>query len=184
MNTIIEQKKAMRKAMLAARNNLNPSQTQEYSNWICTQLEILIINSNSKSVHAYIPIANEIDISPLLNKLLDLNITVICPKTLPKRKLENRILLSLNQLETGIMGTKHPLQNDIYNGPIDFIIIPGLAFDKQKFRLGYGGGYYDNFLINHPKAQKVGIFFPFQQVDIVPTEPHDIHLDTILVKEF
>lgn len=184
MNTIIEEKKAMRKSMLHARNSLNSLLEQKYSNWICAQLEILIINSNSKSVHAYIPISNEIDISPLLQKLLDSNITVICPKTLPKRKLENRILHSLNQLETGIMGTKHPLQADIYQELIDFIIIPGLAFDKKKFRLGYGGGYYDNFLINHPKAQKVGIFFPFQQVDIVPTEPHDIHLDTILVKEF
>ena len=182
--TIKEDKKALRKVMLEKRKDFNPSQAKEYSSWICLELEKLIVNRNCRFVHAYIPIANEIDISPLLDKLISLNITVICPKTLPKRKLENRILYSLDELETGIMGTRHPMHTDVYDGEMDFIIVPGLAFDKEQYRLGYGGGYYDNFLINYPNAYKVGIFFPFQEIDAVPMEPHDVRLDEILIKEF
>jgi 5-formyltetrahydrofolate cyclo-ligase len=156
----------------------------EYDNWICNELEKAIIRRNCRSVHSYIPIANEIDVSPLLTKLLHLNITVVCPKTLPKRQLENRVLHSLDDQEVGIMGTKHPAKPDIYEGKIDLVIVPGLAFDAGKFRLGYGGAYYDTFLANHPATYKLGIFYPFQQVDVVPVESHDVQLDEILFKEF
>ena len=72
---------------------------------------------------------------------------------------------------------------DRFNGRYDLIIVPGLAFDNRNYRVGYGGGYYDNFLVMQPESFKVGIFYPFQKVDVVPVEPHDICLDTILVKE-
>jgi 5-formyltetrahydrofolate cyclo-ligase len=182
--TTIEQKKALRKAMLEKRRGVDTIIKKEYDNWICLELENLIVKRNCKIVHAYIPFSTEIDISPLLKKLLELKVTVICPKTLPKRKLENRVLYSLEDVEVGIMGTKHPLQTDVYEGPLDFIIVPGLAFDKAKYRVGYGGGYYDNFLVSQSDSYKVGVFYSFQQFDVVPVESHDISLDAILVKEF
>jgi 5-formyltetrahydrofolate cyclo-ligase len=103
---------------------------------------------------------------------------------LPARTLENRILTSLQDLETGIKGTQHPALPNIYNGNYDLIIVPGLAFDAQRYRLGYGGGYYDNFLVAQPKAFKVGIFYPFQQVAAVPKEAHDVCLDSIINRDF
>jgi 5,10-methenyltetrahydrofolate synthetase len=65
----------------------------------------------------------------------------------------------------------------------DFVVVPGLAFDRNRYRLGYGGGYYDNFLMTQPKAQKVGIFYPFQEVVQVPKEAHDVQLDEMVVGE-
>ena len=62
------------------------------------------------------------------------------------------------------------------------IIVPGLAFDAQNYRLGYGGGYYDNFIVNHAQAKKIGIFYPFQKVEKVPVEAHDFPLDKILAQ--
>ena len=123
----------------------------------------------------------EIDISPLLERLLAKGIRIITPKTLPKRKLENRVLTSLKDIEKGVFGTTHPAKANIYDGPFDLVIIPGLAFDNDLFRLGYGGGYYDNFLDSHPESFKLGIFYPFQEIHKVPTEPHDIKLDKILI---
>jgi 5-formyltetrahydrofolate cyclo-ligase len=182
--TITEQKKALRSSMLQRRGKIDPVAKQDYDQWICNKLEKIIREQNFKSVHAYIPMANEIDIRPLIEQLLLSGVTVICPKTLPKRKLENRILHSLDEVEIGIMGTKHPMQPEPYEGKPDLIIVPGLAFDDQKYRLGYGGGYYDNFLVNYPDSYKVGIFYPSQEIDIVPIEAHDIALDTVLVKAF
>jgi 5-formyltetrahydrofolate cyclo-ligase len=126
----------------------------------------------------------EIDIAPLLQGLLHKQITVVCPKALSARVLENRILNSLDNLETGIKGTQHPALPQVYEGPYDLIIVPGLAFDHQKYRLGYGGGYYDGFLTTQPQAHKVGIFYPFQQADEVPREAHDVCLDEILLGRF
>ena len=92
--------------------------------------------------------------------------------------------MSLTKLEMGIMQTLHPKEPLIYEGKYDLVIVPGLAFDKANYRLGYGGGYYDNFLIDHPEAHKVGIFYPFQMIDSVPKEPHDVCLDLIVSKEY
>ncbi len=182
--SIEEQKKHLRKEMFGKRNGIDPLFKQEYDQWVCQALEKRIMNCGCKVVHSYIPFLTEINVRPLLEKLLQSGIKVVCPKTLPKRKLENRVLVSFEELEVGIMGTQHPAEAILYEGKYDLIIVPGLAFDSHRYRLGYGGGYYDNFLVTQPEALKVGIFYPFQQVDQVPTEPHDVCLDELLVKGF
>ena len=66
---------------------------------------------------------------------------------------------------------------------IDVAVIPGSVFDINGGRLGYGGGYYDRFLLNHaPQARRIGLAFELQVVDQVPIMPHDQPLD-ILVTE-
>lgn len=182
MITIDNQKKALRKEMLIKRAKLDVKTKSAYDLWICEKLYQLITAKNCKVVHAYLPMGKEIDIKPLIEKLLTNNITVVVPKTLPKRKLENRILTSLDAIENGVFGTQHPSNPTEYKGTYDLIIVPGLAFDENNYRLGYGGGYYDNFLINHPDAYKIGIFYPIQKIDNVPTEPHDYKLHEILYK--
>lgn len=182
--SIAEQKKLLRVEMFAKRNSLNSGVKSAYDTWICGELKKQIRSHGCNTVHAYIPMGSEIDILPLLEHLLQDGMTVVCPKTLPKRKLENRILTSLNELETGIMGTQHPLEANLYEGRYDCIIVPGLAVDSQHYRLGYGGGYYDTFLSGQPNAFTIGIYYPFQQVQTVPTEPHDLPLRSVLLKPF
>lgn len=166
--------------MFGERKTIDRDRKKRFDEWINLSLSEMIAERNCKVVHVYIPMLNEIDIRPLIQQMLDEQIKVVAPKTLPKRKLENRILSSLEKLETGIMGTQHPADPAIYEGPIDLIVVPGMAFDAQRYRLGYGGGYYDNFIVTRPEAFKVGIFYPFQEVEQVPVESHDIQLDRIL----
>lgn len=165
--------------MLNQRLGLAAITKTKLDEYVCQKLKTLILEKNHQNIHAYIPMKGEINIVPLLQWLLENHYNVATPKTLPKRKLENRKLVSLKNLEFGIMKTQHPVEPIIYHNPFDLIIVPGLAFDEQKYRLGYGGGYYDNFLITQPQAQKVGIFYPFQKVSKVPIEEHDIKLDII-----
>jgi len=179
--TITEQKQALRNFMLKSRLNYSSAEKKIYDDSICLLLEKKIESKKAKIVHAYIPMGAEIDIKPLLERLIEKGITVITPKTLPKPTMENRVFTSFDDLEKGVFGTSHPANPVEYKGDFDFIIIPGLAFDKNKYRLGYGGGYYDTFLSQHPKAFKQGIFYPFQEVHEVPTEGHDVQLDEILV---
>ena len=179
--SIIEIKKSLRKEMLRKRNDLAPAIKAAYDQKICENLASVVQKIHAKTVHAYIPMAGEIDIRPLLHYLLENDIQVVCPKTLPKRQLENRVLTSLDDLETGIMGTLHPKEPLVYKGSFDLIVVPGLAYDQEKYRLGYGGGYYDGFLGLHPKSLKVGIFYKFQQVDQVPREAHDLRLDELII---
>ena len=183
MNPIVVEKLELRKEMHKKRARNKREYKKAYDVWICSQLEEMILSRNAKVVHAYLPMGKEIDIRPLLQNLLVKNIQIITPKTLPKRQLQNLILHSLEEVENGVFGTTHPANSLEYKGEYDFVIVPGLAFDSNNFRLGYGGGYYDTFLAQHPKAYKAGVFYPFQKVAAVPKEAHDICLDTILVQQ-
>ncbi len=65
-------------------------------------------------------------------------------------------------------------------GDIELALIPGMAFDHDGHRLGRGRGYYDRLLPRLPHAYKLGICFPFQLLNAVPCEPHDIAMDAVL----
>ncbi|GLR15875.1 5-formyltetrahydrofolate cyclo-ligase [Portibacter lacus] len=182
-NEITAQKSALRKIILKERDSLDASYKNEYDQWICDELYKLIKAKQFRVIHTYLPIRSEIDILPLIEKLIDENYTIISPKTLAARKLEHFILSDVEKLETGLFGTLYPHGNTYFEEETyDLIIIPGVAFGEQRYRLGYGGGYYDNFLEDHPLAYKVGLCYPFQVVKDLPKEEHDAKLDFLLYR--
>lgn len=98
--------------------------------------------------------------------------------------LEVRIYTSPADLATGAYGIEEPtgaLFTDY--AAIDFIVVPGVAFDRSGNRLGRGKGYYDRLLPRIPSAYKAGICFPFQIVEEVPAEPFDICMDEIITQQ-
>lgn len=177
---IIAQKKQLRKTNLDKRDALSRKVRQELSSSICKQLWDMIIRYNSRVIHSYLPMGSEVNVAPLLQTALENGIKVVVPKTLKKRQMQNLILQDLNDMEQGIFNTYHPRNAKEYNGNYDLIIVAGLAFDRRGFRVGYGGGYYDTFLATQTEAFKAGVCYPFQMIDQVPTEEHDIMLDCIL----
>ncbi|WP_049789113.1 5-formyltetrahydrofolate cyclo-ligase [Flagellimonas ruestringensis] len=174
-------KKKIRKQMLRQRSLLSPAAKAIYDQNVCEALWHLMEQKRCQTVHTYLPMGSEINIFPFIKQCLAHQKTVICPQTLPKRRFINLILTSLQDLEPGVFGTKHPAGKSIFEGTYDMIVVPGLACDGDRCRLGYGGGYYDTFVADCPKAHKVGVFYPFQQIDKIPLEPHDMQLNDLLV---
>ena len=82
---------------------------------------------------------------------------------------------------SGIYGIAEPT-GEIFTdyAAIEFIVVPGVAFDAKGNRLGRGKGYYDRLLPRIPSAYKAGICFPFQLVEEVPAESFDIRMDIII----
>ena len=177
---IKEEKKAIRSKMLEKRNAMPRQERNAHSEKICNQLWEIILKNKVQVIHSYLTMGSEINVLPLLQKALDNSLTVVVPKTLKKRQMQNLILHDLKNMEPGIFGTYHPKDTEEYSGEYDLIIVAGLAFDQRGYRVGYGGGYYDTFLAGQANAQKVGVFYPFQLMDQVPVEPHDIKLDKVL----
>ncbi len=175
----MQEKKDLRLQMLSQRNGIEQKVKEELDGIICKKVASFISQTTNsiKVVHTFIPMEKEINLFPLLTDLLDRGIKVVCPKALPKRKMENLVLTSLCELETGMYGTQYPASNEVYTGKMDLIIVPGLAFDTNYYRLGYGAGYYDSFLSTQVDAFKLGICYPFQIIDKVPTEQHDMQLN-------
>jgi 5-formyltetrahydrofolate cyclo-ligase len=180
----MQAKKDLRTTIQTQRNAIPITQKVAYDTQIRESLWELIQEKNCKKVHLFLPMGAEINLYPLIHRLLDAEIKVYTPKTLKKRKLEHLQLHALKDLEDGPWGTRHPKNSKAYEGAFDLIIVPGLAFDLNHNRLGYGGGYYDNFLKNHQQAHKVAIAYPFQIVAKVPVETHDTKVDRIVCHSF
>jgi len=86
---------------------------------------------------------------------------------------------SENKMKQGNAGIWEPEPADNYMGSIDLVIVPGIAFDRRKNRLGRGKGYYDRFLLNS-KAIRWGVGFDFQLFNSVPCSSNDIPMDKII----
>lgn len=176
----MDEKNTLRKKMVGWRAQLASVEKKEWDQAICQRIYQLIKDREAKVIHTFLPMNDEIDIFPLIQELLSQSLTVITPEALTRRRLKNWVLMDLGQLQDGVYGTQFPANSKEYTGDYDLIIVPGLAFDKEGYRLGYGAGYYDTFLAKHPEAFTVGVAYPFQMIEEVPREAHDIGLDLVI----
>ncbi len=125
---------------------------------------------------AFWPMGSEIDIRPLLHELAARG-AVALPVTPPRgQALSFRQWLPGVALTPGRFGTLEPA-GDLITPHV--LLVPLLAWDRTGRRLGYGGGYYDRTIASLAPIRTIGCAFAAQEVDIVPTGPHDAVLDAI-----
>ncbi len=130
-------------------------------------------------VAGFWPMGHEIDIRPLMRALTSRGHRLCLPRT-PKRglPLDFRAFAFGDVLAKGPVGTQQPPEDAPPLVP-DWLIVPLLAFDRAGRRLGYGGGYYDRTLAALPGAGTLGVAFACQEMDVVPSGPHDAPLDAV-----
>lgn len=117
----------------------------------------------------YLSYSSEAGTDMLVEKLQEQGVEVLCPRVEGKEM----VAVALGEdCALSKWGIREPV-GKAYTGEIDLILLPLLAVDRQGNRLGYGGGYYDKFLQNHPKAVTVAYCYDFQIVQSVPTESTD-----------
>ena len=136
--------------------------------------------STYRTVMAYWPLDDEVDIRPLTERLVAEGHTVLLPKVIDGERMELRRYTSQADLTAGAFHIMEPTGEPFTDyGQIDVALVPGMAFDAAGHRLGRGRGYYDRFLAAHPSIYKIGVCFPFQRVAEVPAEPHDIGVNEL-----
>ena len=105
----------------------------------------------------------------------------------PKVYEEEMKFLWLEDLEAvapGAYGIPEPIADGpVADDPAALVLMPGLAFDRQGGRMGYGGGFYDKYLSQHPGHPTIALCYGFQLLDHVEMEPHDIPVDAVLWSE-
>ena len=135
-------------------------------------------------VAAYWPIRDELDVKPVLTRLMDDGQPVCLPVVLGDGlPLELRLWAEGAPLYPSGFGTLAPDELAPVVEP-DVILMPLLGFDKHGTRLGYGGGYYDRTLMTlSKKPTLVGFAFSRQEFDTIPREPHDVPLDAVVTEK-
>lgn len=130
----------------------------------------------------YYPLGNETDTSYILKKALSDKKTVLYPITdINTNEITPIIVNSETRFEKGVYSVFEPTEKTVYNGEIDVILVPGIAFDKRGFRVGFGKGCYDRFL-KMTDTVKIGFCYDFQIDDEIDNDSFDIKMD-ILVSE-
>lgn len=192
--SIEQQKKSLRREIEQRRTELSAVERFYRSQLICKRaMEQILLPMRLKRdsvLLAYMPFRTEADITPLIEWGWKQGFDVALPKTSPDRQLSLRLVRGYEELESGMLGIREPVPSTpvLTNwSRIDLMIVPGLAFDRNCGRLGYGGGYYDRFLAelqlqSEGEPLKLALAFELQLVEEVPMEPHDYRVDRVLTE--
>ena len=133
---------------------------------------------SAKTVFLYNSLPDEVSTHDLIKQLHNEGMTILLPVVISDTEMELRLYRNPNSFETSSYGILEPIGEAFTDfSSIEFALIPGMAFDKERNRLGRGKGYYDRFLPLLTNAYKVGICFPFQFLPNIPTEETDIKVD-------
>lgn len=181
----MEEKSRIRKETLAKRKRLGSKLTLTNNRNITESLQNLSVWSTRQSVHVYLPIEgkNEIDTWPIVEWLLE-NGQEVWASHLPEDESQDGFCQISKDTKYGKdrFGAPLPLGQVAKEVNPTVIIVTCLAADKSGNRLGYGSGWYDKFLANHPKATKIGLIYNQFLLDEIPHEPHDIKLDLTITE--
>lgn len=134
---------------------------------------------SAKSIYGYLPFNQEVDTYMLLSQALADGKRVALPKTYGD---EMRFIWAtdLDAVQKAAFGCPEPAADSpVADDPYALVLLPGLAFDLQGNRMGYGGGFYDRFLAKeaHPT---VALCYSFQLLPVIAAEPHDVRANCII----
>lgn len=136
---------------------------------------------NAKAIYTYMEYNQEVITHPIMTRAWELGKRVAVPKVFNKI-MDFYYIESFDDVIPGYMGILEPIEYIRAEEPEALVIMPGLAFDLNFNRIGYGGGFYDGFFATHPDTNctKMGLCYDFQIVSKIEAEPHDFKADIIV----
>lgn len=143
-----------------------------------------IINSdlykNAQTIFVYLSMNDEIDTRKFIKKALEDGKKIYVPKIRKKMIMDAVLLSSINDIVLGDFYIETTKNEEVLDSP-DLSLVPGLCFDDNKYRIGFGGGYYDYYIANH-KSTYLGLFYSQCRIDEIPIESFDQKLDYIVTE--
>ena len=135
---------------------------------------------NAKTIYGYLPYNQEVRTVPMLEQALKDGKRVAVPKCYGD-EMKFIFMDDLSKVEKGYANIPEPIADEpIADDTTALVLMPGLAFDKEGHRIGYGGGFYDKFLEAEPNHPTLALCYAFQMLPHLETEAHDIPVDYVL----
>lgn len=180
---ISDQKEKLRQEITTRLRQMTPAERHAQGRSISRRLLPLI--PTGSQVCAYFPLKTEADIRPLILTLLKRSDTVFLPR-FKNMKITFGQIKNLTDLVSGELSIPEPALNVAAPDPekLDYVIVPGRAFDRRGNRLGRGAGGYDHWIKKqrsiNPKIKFIGVCYECQLVNELPTEEHDQKMDMVI----
>ena len=175
-------KDEIRKQILEKRSSLSLEKVNKKSELIIENLAPYL--KNAQNIMIFMDMKNEVRITKLIELYPEKNFFI--SKIVNSKNREMKInKYNENELVLHKFGYYESSSDDFYDEKIlDIVIVPALAFDSSKNRIGFGGGYYDTFLNKVREKNKntlfIGVCYDFQMIEEVPIEGHDVTLDFVI----
>lgn len=177
---IIMVKQKLRLAMKQKLDFLSESRIQKSSTVVFQKLVNQTIVQQAKAVFVYLSFGFEIGTSQFITWCWQKNKIVLAPR-IRNKKMQAIKINSWQNLAKGRFGILEPhLKLPVWRKKIDLTIVPGLAFTKDCWRLGRGGGFYDKFLAEH-RCYSIGLAHAEQILNKLPVNKTDIKLNAVLI---
>ena len=182
LRRLLPQGKAeQRKAALAARRALSKEQRREASTAICAALLELPELRAAGTILSYSALGDEADLAALTEQL---GARIALPRCLDRQTMEARI--PTGPCKRGPYGIREPdpaASELVAPEEIDLVLVPCVAFDKNRNRLGHGAGYYDRYLPLCTRAKCIAVAFEAQRLPRVVTDAHDRRMDAVVTEK-
>lgn len=134
----------------------------------------------AKTIYGYLPYNQEVRTVPMLERALQDGKRIAVPKVYGD-EMKFIYITDFAQIEKGYAGIPEPVADEpVADDPTALVLMPGLAFDKEGRRIGYGGGFYDKFLAAEPDHPTIALCYDFQMLPKLETEEFDIPVDCVL----
>ncbi len=187
MNSIKREKDELRETYLAHRAQMDEEVKKHRDESICKYAAGLVSFKYAEFVLLYAETANEIEVTPLANLAWENGKKVAfprCDKT--THTMKYHIVSSLEELTVDSYGIREPSPDAPVYDPTEekgsaVCFVPGLLYDKQGFRLGYGKGFYDRYLSDF-SGSKIGVIYSDYIVPTVPRGRYDVSCDILLTE--
>jgi len=177
-------KKQLRGELMKREAELAPDYVAESNAGITENLLALPEFQAAKAIMFFYSIWNEPDTVQLMERAYALGKTVALPETLKGGIMVARVVKSLNELVPAVFNIPAPTPDmpELLPKELDFILVPSVAYDREGYRLGHGGGYYDRFL-TRTKAFKCGIAREKMLIETAPRSKHDVAVDCLVTEK-
>ncbi|GAK03386.1 5-formyltetrahydrofolate cyclo-ligase [Geomicrobium sp. JCM 19037] len=179
-----QQKKDIRKHITAQLSQLSQNDKEKRAEPLIEQLLMDPFIKEASTVGITLSTAQEIPTQPVIEKLWEAGKHVLIPYAHRNRVLTFHQYTKHTKLMRSTYGILEPDPHDSKDESerLDVVIVPGIAFDCDGFRLGYGGGYYDAFL-SRTNVKTISMLYHFQYIHKLPRERHDIPVQKLIVEK-
>jgi len=173
-------KKELRAWIREKKRSMTPQQIESASRRLGQLLVETELYQKADTIYGYLPYNQEVRTVPMLERAMADGKRVAVPKVYGE-EMKFIYLTDLNQVEKGYAGIPEPVVDaPVAEDKTALVLMPGLAFDPQGHRIGYGGGFYDRFLAQEPDHPTVALCYEFQMLEKLETEEFDVPVDQVL----
>ncbi|MDO5517647.1 MAG: 5-formyltetrahydrofolate cyclo-ligase [Clostridium sp.] len=191
MNDISNKKKQIRQDILKIRRGMDIEKKLDCDKSIEEKFFESSFYKQAENIFIYISYDSEINTKSMINRAIKEGKNIYVPRTEFSTKLMNAV--KINNFENLIesrYGILEPKKDEPFINPndLDLIVVPGVAFDKDGGRIGYGAGYYDRYFKrinkeNKSRITKLALVYDFQIIDKVPSDEEDVSIDAVLTEK-